>query len=548
MRNLDDYGAFLEAWQQLVDENDIDGLPDHESFADFERYASHAVQTFLETGPNLTGGDLGQHECAAALVTGSGVIRNANAFASRSENLTPGRSLSDCGIRIAEENDLERLWLRKERAKPSTFHLVQAENTRSNASMISVVSKADSEPGEEPLFLVLFIDPPEVQTTAVLMASKFNFTSAETDIAKAFLEGVSLRDIARRRGRSYVTIRNQFQRILEKSGCTSQTDLFRLAFSLLLLIDNPVDERLGVERSAGKTMTLPRPGGRTVELTLSGDDAGQPVLSLPSLFGHGITPEIEQLLNDRGVLLISLMRPGFGGTSPPVRNQDLYGCTAGDVRAILDSLEIETCSCIARASAARPFYNLLARLPERIDRGILANGLVPREYIEGKSVVSKWTTALMSASIVSYPIAKLILGTGNSLFVRSKGASFLKRMYQNSETDCAAFDDPDVVASVRAGVRKVTQQGLGAGVQEMVDGFQNWSSDLADLQTPITLYHGKHDPNVPIESVRDFAKDHAHCLTLVEEEEGGGQLSYSHMETIIDMVMRDQTGPTEAGG
>ena len=538
MRNLDDYSAFLEAWQTLIDENDTDELPNLQGFADFERYATYAVHSFLETGHTLSGGDLGQHECAAALVTDAGIIKQVNAFAGRSQNLTPGRSLSTCGVTFDGNNAVGMLLQRKEKDRRSTFHLVQAQDSRSSAPLVLAISRVDSE--DDPLFLVLFIVPPDVQSTVTIMASKFGFTSAETDIAGAFLEGRALRDIATQRGRSYVTIRNQFQRILEKSGCASQTELFRLSFSLLSLIGNPVETRQSSGRKVSRTMTLPRPNGRVVELTLSGDETGRPVLNLPSLFGHGVTPEIEDLLRDRGVLFVSLMRPGFGGTSPPAQDQDLYGCLAGDVRAILDSLEIASCPCIARASAGRPFYNLAARLPDRIDRGIVVNGLIPREYLEGKSVVSKWTTALMSASIVSYPVAKLILGTGNSLLTRSHGASFLKRMYQNSQSDCAALDDPDTVASIRAGVHQVTQQGLGAGVQEMVDGFQNWSKELRVLQTPVTVYHGMHDPNVPIAGVREFVSDNAHCLTLVEEAEGGGLLNHSHTAKVIDLALTDE--------
>lgn len=537
MRNLDDYSAFLEAWQLLIDENDPDGLPDHKGFADFERYASHAVQSFLETGPNLSGADLGRHECAAALVNRSGVIRNINTFASRTENLTPGRSLTDCGIRLANENDIEKLLKSKEKGRPSTFYLVQAQNTRSNASVVLAISRVENSAEEEAHFLVLFIVPPDVQSTAAMMANKFDFTLVETEIAKAFLEGVSLRDIANQRGRSYVTIRNQFQRILEKSGCASQTELFRLSFSFLLLIGDPAKDQPSSTPSVSRTMTLPRPQGRVVEVMLSGDETGQPVLSLPSLFGHGVTPAIDALLRKRSILLISVMRPGFGGTSKPYADQELNNCTASDVKAILDSLEIQNCPCIARASAARPFYNLLVRLPDRINRGVLVNGMIPREYIEGKSIISKWTTALMSASIVSYPVAKLILGTGNSLFVRSHGASFLKRMYQNSDSDCATLDDPDVVVSIRAGVQQVTQQGLGAGVQEMVEAFQNWSSDLDQLQTPVTVYHGTDDPNVPVEGVREFVREHADFLTLMEETEGGGQLCYSHTAKVFEMAL-----------
>lgn len=540
MHNLDGYDAFLEAWQQLFDDNAGDDPFESHSFADFERYASKAVQNFLEQADHPHGNDLAQQECPAALVHASGFIKQANSVSGTFGKLIPGRNILDCGIKLVGEQNIAKLW--EGHAKdgpPAACRLIQAQNAQSQASINLVVYKLDAPDDEIPLFLLLFIVPPDVQPIADLMANRFNFTSAETEIARAFLEGVALRDIAEQRGRSYTTIRNQFQRILEKSGCKSQTELSRLSFSILQLMGNQAKQPQKERSKISRTVTQPRPNGRVLELILSGDESGYPVLSLPSLFGHGITPEIEKMLWDNNILLISLMRPGFGGTSVATKGEGVNDCLAKDVRAILDSLEIERCACIARASAARPFYNLLARLPNRFNRGVLVNGMIPREYIKGKSIVSKWTTSLMSASIVSYPTVSLILGTGNSLFFQSDGASFLKKMYYSSASDCACFDDKEVISSVRAGVQQVTQQGLGAGVQEMADAFQNWSGDVQKLQTPVTLYHGRYDPHVPILGVQEFARDNPHFLTLVEEPEGGGQLCYSHFAGVIDLALSD---------
>lgn len=540
MDNLDDYGEFLETWLELTNINDREVSPNQHNFVDFESYASFAVNSFVDTGHDLSNDQLGQHECAAALVAKNGLIKQINTHARLTENLHPGRSLSSCGIQFEGEDNIDKLFQNKEKDGLSTFHLVQVVRFQSNTLINLAISKVNAPDQTEPLFLVLFVVPPDVQVTVTLMANKFNFTSIETEIAKAFLGGVALRDIAEQRGRSYPTIRNQFQRILEKSGCTSQTDLFRLSFSLLLLMGNLSKPEKGLSvnnQNVNRTMTLPRPNGRMVELVLSGDKTGQPVLNLHSLFGHGITAKIEENLRDQSILLISPMRPGFGGTSVAGKGQNLYDCVAGDVRAILDSLEIQHCSCIGRASAARTFYNLLARLPDRINRGVLVNGMIPKEYIESKNIKSRWTTALMSASYISYPIARLILETGSSLLLRSNSVSFLKKMYQNSISDYASFDDEEVIFSIQTGVHQMKQQGLDASAQEMVEAFQNWSNELQDLQTPISLYHGHLDPNVPIKAVRKFAEDNAHCLTLVEEAEGGGLLSYSHTDKMINLAV-----------
>jgi len=538
MENVEDFGAFLNAWQALVDKSDGIEVSEKAVFSNFEEYAADAVMRFLETKqPSASDGmiaTLRAHDCAAITTATDGIICHVNLKAQTEEKLFVGKHLSDCGIVFAGDEDLSDLLPRRATNGSQEFLLIQARNTHLETSLTLAISPIQLPDMADGQFIILFISPPDTSLAISMLRSKFGLTAVESEIAKTFLDGSGLRDIARIRKRSYATIRNQFQSILEKTGCLSQTEFFRLAFSLSHLAEKPRDTPLpdGVQQ-----LSLPRPKGRTVEVVLSGDTAGRPLLSFCSLFGHGITPAIQRILISKGVFLISVTRPGFGTTSHAPNGQSLSDCLAGDVRAILDSLEIEACPAIARASAARSFFDLLIQLPDRISNGVVVNGTVPRNFISNKTVASKWTTALMSATFVSRPIAKLILATGNSLFRRSEGATFLQKMYQNSAVDCAVFDDPDVVNSVREGVDCITHQGLSAGAQEMSDAFQNWSDDLRDLKTPVTLFHGRFDPNIPIEAVQEFAASYPDYITLEESASGGGQLHYSHFDQVLELAL-----------
>jgi len=539
MKSLDDYTVFLDAWQAIIDDTNAQRSAFDDPLADFEDYASYAVHSFLETGKDNIQTSfenaLGKHDCAAILTTKSGLIRQTNIQARHDNALIAGKTLTDCGISLMTDMDIPTLISGHTQDSQTSFYLIQAEDTATQRYITLAISSMPETELAEPLFLILLITPPDATIATQMLSQKFNFTSAEAEIVKSFLNGASLRAIATDRKRAYTTIRNQFQSILEKSECASQTELFRLSYSLLKLLEHTSHTSEKLTEASAQTMTIPRPKGRVVELVLSGDQAGRPVLNLPSLFGHGLTADIEEALNQKEILFISVMRPGFGGTSPPSKGQSSYDCLASDVRAILDSLEIDECPCIARASAARAFYNLLTRLPDRITHGLVVNGMIPRNYVSGKTVLSKWTTALMSASILSYPIAKLILGTGNSLLMRSAGASFLLKMYQESDSDCQALQQPTVASSIKKGVQKTTQQGLTAGAKEMVDAFQDWSADLDGLQTPVTIYHGRNDPNVPILGVTEFAQDNPDFL-FIQEQNGGGQLCYSHFDRLLELV------------
>jgi pimeloyl-ACP methyl ester carboxylesterase len=101
------------------------------------------------------------------------------------------------------------------------------------------------------------------------------------------------------------------------------------------------------------------------------------------------------------------------------------------------------------------------------------------------------------------------------------------------------LNDPEVVVSIRRGVENSARQGLAASAQDIVDAFQDWAGDLEAMSSPVTVYHGTDDPNVPIAGVREFVRDQPDKLRLVEETEGGGQLSFSHIDRILDLALTD---------
>lgn len=75
-----------------------------------------------------------------------------------------------------------------------------------------------------------------LQQALKLLADRAKLTEAEFEVLECFTGGAGLRQIAVSRQRSYTTIRNQFQAILEKTGCQSQTNLLRILLGLSYLL------------------------------------------------------------------------------------------------------------------------------------------------------------------------------------------------------------------------------------------------------------------------------------------------------------------------
>jgi len=545
MDKLKVYDESISKLYDAISRNETDEPIDIADKNDFEFVARATLAKFLD---NSDQSDLGagafqrlpSASVSAIVVNSAGLIREANSQALTMHGLRIGANLKECGLQVQGADDLAVLLPGSDEGAGDAMatSLIQVASGSGQGIFTVLASRLEVAAGSEALFLLLFSSRQNLDEAVSLIGTKFDLSRTEVEIARAFIGGTSLREISEQRGRSYTTIRNQFQMVLEKTQCGSQSDLVQFVASLSTLFTNSKAVLQPVPVRSRKSMTIPRPGGRTIEVLVSGDPDGTPILSLFSLFGPGVTPAIEKKLRARGIALISIWRPGFGGTSKPRKGEAREACLKGDVKALLDALEIESCPCLIRASASQAFYDLALEIPERITHALVVNGLVPRQYIAKNKAASKWTNLLMSASFVSYPVARLILASGERLLRRSGTVAFLQKMYEHSPSDCEALGDPDVAASILEGVEGVTTQGLDAGVHDLVSGFTPWTMDLDALIVPIVLYHGVDDPNVPLESVRDFASDHPTAMTLLVQE-GGGQLCYTHIDQILDLLMQE---------
>ena len=208
MDDLDDYSAFLNAWQAIVDETNASSQnpPNYSAITDFEKYASYAVKHFLETGTGRTStisqDKLEIYECAAVTVTSAGTIRQTNHLAATKEQLVVGKSLAECGLKVFDNATISTFLESQNRDNSSPYQLIQSPDFRAETYATLALSQIDNPSGSETLYLVLFVTPPDTDLAAQILAQKFNLTPMEAKVAKAFLDGIPLRDIATLRKRS----------------------------------------------------------------------------------------------------------------------------------------------------------------------------------------------------------------------------------------------------------------------------------------------------------------------------------------------------------
>lgn len=82
---------------------------------------------------------------------------------------------------------------------------------------------------------VYLVDPERAyETTTEQLQRIFGLTHAEAEVMHAFVSGLEPRAIAGETGRAYETVRVHLKRVMEKAGVSRQTELMRLARSVLV--------------------------------------------------------------------------------------------------------------------------------------------------------------------------------------------------------------------------------------------------------------------------------------------------------------------------
>jgi len=541
-RDISDYDDFIKSWKTFVSSKSQNDSWEHADHKLIERFSISALSRLVDIDDeNQT--EVFSHpkydaiQGSAITCDERGIITSVNTQALKQYPIAIGENIESLNFRLEKSQTLNEKIneLLKNTTEESELTFLQVF-TSDEENMFPVAIMPMGEKPESHV-LIIILDNACSEDTLKFFTGKYGLTEAESDVVGAFANGVGLKKIATLRKRSYITIRNQFQAILEKTGCSTQIDLLRMLLSISYLLSFASmlsDENKNLNEIK---IIVKRPHNRQVDVNLYGDPNGKPIVVLPSLFGMPITKDIENLLKENSILMIGLWRPGFANTSDVIFGENLYQCLADDIAAVLDQRGIEKCPLLARASAARSAFNLANLIPDRLSKICIANTLVPAPYLSGHKKISRWTEALISASKISPSFATLMLKTGKYLMVRQGAKKLIENMYKNSEVDQKAVADIDIANSIFNGAILSSNQGYDAAARDMIDGFEDWSDEVIASEVSIKLLHGSNDPQVPIGAVRAFAEDNPNTIELIEFASGGGLLNYTHTQEILESVL-----------
>jgi len=222
-----------------------------------------------------------------------------------------------------------------------------------------------------------------------------------------------------------------------------------------------------------------------------GDSGGEPVFYFHGMPGSCLEASVaDEIAGNMGINLISIDRPGYGDSD---RQQSLSLFDLADIVAQLaDSLQLGRFSVLGFSGGGAYALACAARLSSRIKRTVLVGSIAPFETDEMQSQVNVDFKPL-------YELAKL---DPEAAQVQ------ISDMASNPEMLMAAMQsilpEPDQSIFAQEGFHrnylKNLSQAILNGVEGLVDDLYRvtnpWLFDIADIESPVNIWHGRDDNNV----------------------------------------------------
>lgn len=384
---------------------------------------------------------------------------------------------------------------------------------------------------DDQAFAIVF---PAVEETGRLWASireSFGLTAAEVRLAKKLRDGRALKEAAEELDVSVNTVRNQLRSIFDKMGLKRQSELIR-ALTELSSVASAIDAEapgpgLFVSADTPPVLSITLADGRRLAFREYGDPTGRPLLNFHEGLGSSLMPPgTHGLARELGLRLVCAERPGFG-QSDPVADYS-FDAVAQDMVALCDTLGLVEVRIGALLSGAPSAIETAIRLGPRAVRVDLYSGRPPRPVEGARNPLTMFRTRIESNPwVVETLFAVLRLRVSRGMVER-----ILRRSCAHSPADLAFIDARPEVIDFIAGYAGEALARTSRGPADEIRAFRRARNlSVADLRTPVVVWHGEEDVFAPLADLLAFLGDKA---TEVRVKPGIGHLlALKHWEELL---------------
>jgi pimeloyl-ACP methyl ester carboxylesterase len=275
--------------------------------------------------------------------------------------------------------------------------------------------------------------------------------------------------------------------------------------------------------------------GRRLAYSEYGDPRGKPLFLFHGVPGSRIfRPPLDELTAQKKVRLITVDRPGFGGSSfqPGRRIRDW----PADVCALADALGLDRFA-VCSHSAGGPYALACASLiPQRMTAVAVISGLGPVDApgtLDG--IILQNRLGFTFGRALPWPIFRLAM---SFVFRRAKDhpEEFVHPDARNpANPDNAMLAVPGGLQVCLESTREAFRAGMRGHAWEGFLLVHPWGFSLGEIRMPVHIWHGMLDRDAPIGMARAVARALPHARTHFLEGEGH-LLIFKYWEEILSAL------------
>lgn len=280
---------------------------------------------------------------------------------------------------------------------------------------------------------------------------------------------------------------------------------------------------------------LALPDGRTLCYAEFGAPDGRPVLYCHGFPGSRLEPAFaHRVAASVGARLIAADRPGMGQSDAHPGRSVL--CWADDAEALANHLALERFSVLG-VSGGTPYALACARrFGGRLRSTAIVSGLAPPQALAATSLASVSGLGLRLARTLPFAIAPVCRSFG----VAARHASPLLMRLVSAKAcprDRRVLAQAYFRAALAASLREAFRNGARGAAAELRLLSAPWDFELADVRTPIGLWHGGDDRVVPIAMGRFLEHALGDCRATYVPEHGHYSLVHDYAGAILSYLV-----------
>lgn len=273
--------------------------------------------------------------------------------------------------------------------------------------------------------------------------------------------------------------------------------------------------------------------GRTLAYTDLGASDGATVM-----YFHGAPTSrldlvgFEDLFADRGLRVVSADRPGYGRSSPqPGRTMCDW---PADVAALADHLGIERFIAVG-LSAGGPYAVACGALtPGRVTAVGVVNGVTDMGWAPAWEGYDPTDATLMRLGDEIAAQAWLEDNYG------ADGSRFMSFTPLPVGADGALLEDTARAQTLLATIVESFRQGVGGLAADLTIQGRPWAFDPATITAPTIVWHGEHDPYLPVAHGRHTAELIPGASFVLKHGHGHVSLVREIPQLCIDLLARSK--------